>query len=904
MDVRCEKCQTEYELDEARLKPGGVTVKCTNCGHMFKIRKRAITNVGVTSPPPITGGPAGSLAGSTMPSGLVGQGAPARTRANSSKPLPKLTRPRGDSMLDDDARPTVLTSANEEAPTTIDRQWLIRLENGEPKSCRELATLQQWIVSGVVTRESLISRTGKTWKRIGDIADLDQYFAIADEARATRDRARPTNRPPPIASIKEIPGTLPGYTAAQAAGGTILPDDDEAEPRTTRAYPQRPVVNAPPPVPPRGIARTPAVPVPQVPPPVPASAMAPPSVVVAADAVAPTELAPPPRHVQVTPPPLPPRKPGAQPPAIPPPANNRATAMWATDAIKPEMPGAATSGPFVGKLSAIPDEPAFAGRVRMAPGDGAAFESGQLRAPGRDEDDDDVLPARRGSRAGMWVLIMALVVMGGAAAVVYFFVLRPGPVDEQAARPAKDAGTTAVVVPDAAAVVAQAPAAPDAAAVEPSPLAGARGELAADIEPRLRTAAQGLEGKPDAASQALRAHLLAQLAQDLLDRAGLIASPDADNLRKESKQLVLDAATAAQHALRDAPDAPAANLAMAEVLRLQGKPARDIQRYLDTARAKPDPSNKGWAVDLALADALVLARDGKLEDARAAFAAIDQGDGKLETSGDVRARFHLALALAAQGKGAEARPLVDAILAAQPEHTGAKALSGKVETLVNRTDPLPPEDQSDHGSAAPARTPVAPGPGAGPARTPPAPRPGSTTPAPRPGSTTPAPTAEPASGGESYDRLVQRANGVADSNCARAMDLYAKALEQKPNGVEALVGLGYCQIDAKQFSSAFSKFRAALAVSPRYEAALRGIAETYQQQGRKEQAIEAYRHYLEVYPDSAAAKKQLERLGADAQAPSSSGGSAPPAPAPAPAAPSPPPPAPASDSAGAGSGSG
>ena len=46
MDVRCEKCQTEYELDEARLKPSGVTVKCTNCGHMFKIRKRSTTNVG------------------------------------------------------------------------------------------------------------------------------------------------------------------------------------------------------------------------------------------------------------------------------------------------------------------------------------------------------------------------------------------------------------------------------------------------------------------------------------------------------------------------------------------------------------------------------------------------------------------------------------------------------------------------------------------------------------------------------------------------------------------------------------------------------------------------------------------------------------------------------------------
>jgi tetratricopeptide (TPR) repeat protein len=455
----------------------------------------------------------------------------------------------------------------------------------------------------------------------------------------------------------------------------------------------------------------------------------------------------------------------------------------------------------------------------------------------------------------------------------------------------------------------QVPAAPaDAAPAVPSPLAGPRGEIAADVEPRLRTAAQALDGKPDAASQALRAHLITQLAQDLLDRAGLIASPDADNLRKESKQLVLDAATAAQHALRAAADDPGANLAMAEVLRLQGKPARDIKRYLDTARARPD---KDWAIDLALADAMVLARDGKIEDARAAFAAIDQGDGKLETSGDVRARFHLALALAAQGKAAEARPLVDAILAAQPEHTGAKALVGKLETLVTRTDPLPPEEHAEHadGTGTPkppggTGTPKPPGgPGAG--------TPGTSrtnAPGPRTSPTAPGPGAE-AGGGDSYDRLLQRANAIADSNCTKAMDLYAKALELKPNGVEALVGLGYCQIDAKQFSSAFSKFRAALAVSPKYEPALRGIAETYQQQGRKEQAIEAYRRYLEVYPDSVTARKQLERLGADTQAPPSGSGAPPanpPAPAPAaPAAPAPaaPPPAPASDSPGAGSGS-
>src|ERR1700759_921836 len=138
MDVRCEKCQTEYELDEARLKPGGVTVKCTNCGHMFKIRKRATTNVGTASP------------------SVTGREAPRDTgRPRTPSPRP----PRPDSMFDD---APIGGAGSDQSPTTIDRQWRIRLNNGEQKSCRELATLQQWIIAGVVTRESLISRTGKT----------------------------------------------------------------------------------------------------------------------------------------------------------------------------------------------------------------------------------------------------------------------------------------------------------------------------------------------------------------------------------------------------------------------------------------------------------------------------------------------------------------------------------------------------------------------------------------------------------------------------------------------------------------------------------------------------------------------------------------------------------------------
>src|SRR6188768_1632005 len=100
MDVRCEKCQTEYELDEARLKPGEVTVKCTNCGHKFKIRTRASTNVGAAPPP--------------------GEG---RSRAGASRP-PGGGLQRPDSMLDE----AETVRANDDGPTTVERQWLIRLQ--------------------------------------------------------------------------------------------------------------------------------------------------------------------------------------------------------------------------------------------------------------------------------------------------------------------------------------------------------------------------------------------------------------------------------------------------------------------------------------------------------------------------------------------------------------------------------------------------------------------------------------------------------------------------------------------------------------------------------------------------------------------------------------------------------
>ncbi len=39
MDVQCERCKAEYEFDDALISGRGTTVKCTNCGHQFKVRK-------------------------------------------------------------------------------------------------------------------------------------------------------------------------------------------------------------------------------------------------------------------------------------------------------------------------------------------------------------------------------------------------------------------------------------------------------------------------------------------------------------------------------------------------------------------------------------------------------------------------------------------------------------------------------------------------------------------------------------------------------------------------------------------------------------------------------------------------------------------------------------------------
>ena len=132
MDVRCERCKTLYELDEARVSEAGTAVRCTTCGHVFRVRKSVL---------------------------LVTESRGAR-RCTRRRPLLRWRR----------------------SP-----QWRVRSPTGKVVAFRELTSLQKWIVERKFGRDDEISLRGDSWKRLGDIAELQPFFALLDEVDRVRD---------------------------------------------------------------------------------------------------------------------------------------------------------------------------------------------------------------------------------------------------------------------------------------------------------------------------------------------------------------------------------------------------------------------------------------------------------------------------------------------------------------------------------------------------------------------------------------------------------------------------------------------------------------------------------------------------------------------------------------------
>jgi len=120
MDVRCERCSTEYELEDDSVSAEGTDVQCTSCGHTFRVHLPA--------------------------AGASDAGAAAV------------------------------------APPPAD--WLLETTSGDGQvhRFRDLTALQKWIIERKVTREDRISKTGQAWRRLGEIVELQPFFDVVDEA--------------------------------------------------------------------------------------------------------------------------------------------------------------------------------------------------------------------------------------------------------------------------------------------------------------------------------------------------------------------------------------------------------------------------------------------------------------------------------------------------------------------------------------------------------------------------------------------------------------------------------------------------------------------------------------------------------------------------------------------------
>ncbi len=226
MDVRCQKCGIEYEFDDAKVTGAGVTVKCTGCGHVFKVKREtpSVASSGPTSLGPHVVGT--DAAGPTAIGGATAGGALPRTASVGFSGL-------------------VNTS-----PGASDIEWMVRQGSGTVYRFKELTTLQKWIVERKVTRADEISKTGRTWKPLGEISELASFFQVVEAASAAvsagamapmlpfapagaipaRAVSIPDAQPsPPLAPTVPLAPAPPPQRSADTADLDDLDDDDPVQ---------------------------------------------------------------------------------------------------------------------------------------------------------------------------------------------------------------------------------------------------------------------------------------------------------------------------------------------------------------------------------------------------------------------------------------------------------------------------------------------------------------------------------------------------------------------------------------------------------------------------------------------------------------------------------------------------
>ncbi|MBI5069211.1 MAG: zinc-ribbon domain-containing protein [Deltaproteobacteria bacterium] len=203
MEVRCERCRAQYVFSDDQVGEQGLTVRCSNCGHLFKVKKKALV---VTLPVNDEAGAAGAVSAADAQRAAAVQAAAQAVKAESER-----------------------------------SGWTLRQPSGQTYAFRDMTTLHRWIVERKAHREDEIARGTEPWRRLGAISELQSFFAVVEAAeRASRTPpAQPTAVQFP-AAVFPGPGTPPPPSRTDQA----FPPPPPA-PRTEIAFPAQKAPAAP-----------------------------------------------------------------------------------------------------------------------------------------------------------------------------------------------------------------------------------------------------------------------------------------------------------------------------------------------------------------------------------------------------------------------------------------------------------------------------------------------------------------------------------------------------------------------------------------------------------------------------------------------------------------------------------
>lgn len=319
------------------------------------------------------------------------------------------------------------------------------------------------------------------------------------------------------------------------------------------------------------------------------------------------------------------------------------------------------------------------------------------------------------------------------------------------------------------------------------------------------------------------------------ERRALAAVQRADAARSAERATTdFQAALSAVRAMPEGAARDEAEVSLLDAARVLGVTA-EVTRLLPRVKARATGSDRAALVS-ALSE---VTSDDSLSTLR-----------RLAEGGSPRAAVALTRALLARGDVLAARAQIDALRASSGATDEWAPLRSRLAVADAGAAPTPTLAQAPTPTLAPAppptqtATPTVPDPasGAGPAR----------------------PQASAGAIPRDYDRLVAEGDRLQnEGRTAAAEERFRAALTARPAGAEALTGMGYVELDRRNYASALSRFRQALAANGSYSDAYIGMGEAYASQSRYEQALEAYQRYLSVNPSgsrASMARRQIESL--------------------------------------------